>query len=45
VVRDVAARSWNDPEYLERLKRDAEKVSLAEGGSQTVPLKLMTAKQ
>jgi hypothetical protein len=37
--------AWNDPEYLERLKRDAEKVSLAEGGSQTVPLKLMTAKQ
>ena len=37
--------AWNDPEYLEVLKRDAEKVTIADGTSQTVPLKLLTSKQ
>ena len=37
--------AWNDPEYLEVLKRDAEKVTIGEGTSQTVSLKLVTPKQ
>ena len=37
--------AWNDPEYLEVLKRDAERVTIGEGTSQTVSLKLVTPKQ
>jgi hypothetical protein len=37
--------AWNDPEYLERLRRDAEKVTIPDAGSQVVPLKLVTPKQ
>jgi hypothetical protein len=37
--------AWNDPEYLEGLRRDAAKVALADGGSETVALKLVIPKQ
>lgn len=37
--------SWNDPEYLESLMRDAERVTLPEAGSPTVALKLTVPKQ
>jgi hypothetical protein len=37
--------AWNDPEYLESLRRDAAKVALADGGSETVALKLVIPKQ
>jgi hypothetical protein len=33
-----------DPEYLESVRRDAQKVTVVDGGSQTVPLKLTTPK-
>jgi len=36
--------SWNDPEYLESLRRYATKVVLGEGGSETVALKVTTPK-
>jgi hypothetical protein len=32
--------AWHDPEYLESLRRDAGTVTLAEGGKETVPLKV-----
>jgi hypothetical protein len=32
--------AWNDPDFLEPLQRDARKVALAEGDSQTISLKL-----
>jgi hypothetical protein len=37
----VQDRMWNDPEYLESLRRDAQKVTIGDGESQTVPLKLV----
>jgi len=37
--------AWNDPEYLESLRRDAQKVALAEGGSESMALKLVVPKQ
>ena len=37
----VQDRMWNDPEYLESLRRYAQKVTLGDGESQTVPLKLV----
>jgi hypothetical protein len=37
--------AWNDPEFLESLRRDARKVTLADGGSETVPLKVVVPKQ
>ena len=37
--------AWNDPEYLEALRASAETVTLPEGGSETVSLKLATPKQ
>ncbi len=33
---------WNDPEYLESIRRYGEKVRLGESGSQTVALKLLS---
>jgi hypothetical protein len=32
--------SWNDPEYLESLRRYAVQVTLGEGASETVALKV-----
>ena len=37
--------AWNDPEYLEALMRDSERLTLAEAGSETVALKLVVPKQ
>jgi protocatechuate 3,4-dioxygenase beta subunit len=37
--------AWNDPEYLESLRRDAKKVTLADGASETVALKVTVPKQ
>ena len=37
--------AWQDPEYLESLRRYAEKFTLSEGGSHTLPLKLTIPKQ
>jgi hypothetical protein len=37
--------AWNDPDYLESLRRDAQKVTLAEGGSESMALKLVVPKQ
>jgi hypothetical protein len=37
--------AWNDPEYLESLRRGALKVALADGESETVALKLVVPKQ
>ena len=37
--------AWNDPEYLEALKRDAVRVTIGDGSSQTVALKLVVPKQ
>ena len=37
--------AWQDPEYLESLRRYAEKFTLPEGGSHTLPLKLTVPKQ
>jgi hypothetical protein len=37
--------AWNDPEFLESLRRDARKVTLADGGSETVLLKVIVPKQ
>jgi hypothetical protein len=37
--------AWNDPEYLETLRRDAQKVTLSDGGSQTVALRVIVPKQ
>ena len=33
---------WNDPEYLESLRRAAQKFTLGEGSSQAITLKLST---
>ena len=33
--------AWNDPEFLDPLRRDAEKVTLGDGDSLTQPLKLI----
>src|SRR3977135_3529614 len=33
---------WNDAEYLDSLRREAQKVTLGEGASQTLSLKLVT---
>src|SRR5437773_3829064 len=41
----VADGAWNDPDYLESLRRDARKVTLADGGSETVALKVIVPKQ
>jgi protocatechuate 3,4-dioxygenase beta subunit len=40
-IEDTA---WNDPDYLESLRQFATKVTLGEGGSETVSLKLATPK-
>ena len=37
--------AWNDPEYLEALKRDAQTITIADGSSQVVSLKLVIPKQ
>ncbi len=37
--------AWNDPEFLESLRRDARKVTLPDGGSETVSLKVVAPKQ
>ena len=37
----VQDRMWNDPEYLESLRRSAEKVTLGDGESQTLALELV----
>ena len=33
---------WNDPEYLESVRRYGQRVRLGESGSQTVALKLLS---
>ena len=33
---------WNDPEYLESIRRDARKLTLREGEAQVISLKLRT---
>jgi hypothetical protein len=35
---------WNDPEYLNAIRGGAQTVALSEGGSQTVPLRLVASK-
>lgn len=37
--------AWNDPEYLESLRRDADKLTLAEGGTPTIALKVVVPRQ
>ena len=37
--------AWNDPEYLDALKQDAVRVTIGDGSSQTVALKLVIPKQ
>ena len=36
--------AWNDPEYLESLRKAASSVTLGDGASRTVVLKLVTPK-
>jgi len=36
--------SWNDPDYLESLRKLATAITLAEGGTETAALKLATPK-
>jgi hypothetical protein len=36
--------AWNDPEYLESLRSASQKVTIADGGSQTIALKVITPK-
>jgi hypothetical protein len=40
-VEYVATGTWNDPEYLESLRRDAQRFTLAEGGVQALSLRLL----
>jgi hypothetical protein len=39
-VEYVATGTWNDPEYLESLRRDAQRFTLAEGGVQALSLRV-----
>jgi|SRR5579862_3652978 len=39
----VETGTWNDPEFLESLRRTATKFALAEAGSHTIALKLTSA--
>ena len=39
----IEAGSWGDPELLERLKTRAKRITLAEGGSEKLDLKLTDA--
>ena len=41
-IEDIA---WQDPEFLESMRRYAEKVTIQDGGSHTLPLKLTVPKQ
>ena len=41
-VEYVEDGMWNDPEYLESIRRYAQRVTLAETGAQTVTLKVVT---
>ena len=41
-IEDVA---WQDPEFLESMRRYAEKFTVQEGGTHTLPLKLTVPKQ
>lgn len=41
-IEDVA---WQDPEYLESMRRYAEKVTIQDGGAHTLPLRLTVPKQ
>jgi hypothetical protein len=34
--------SWNDPEYLESIRRYAQKLTLSEGDTKSAALKLVT---
>jgi hypothetical protein len=34
--------SWNDPEYLESIRRYGQRIRLAESGTQTVALRLVS---
>jgi hypothetical protein len=38
----VPEGQWNDPEYLESLRRDAQKLTLDDGGTQAVSLKRLS---
>ena len=38
----VQEGTWNDPEYLESLRRYAQELTVSEGGTQSVSLKLVT---
>jgi len=33
---------WNDPEYLDAVRRYAQRITLGETGAQTVTLKVVT---
>jgi hypothetical protein len=33
---------WNDPEYLESIRRLAQRLTLTDGGSQSLSLRLTT---
>lgn len=37
--------AWNDPEYLESLRQVAHKVTLADGGSESLSLKLVVPRR
>jgi hypothetical protein len=41
-IDDVQEGLWNDPEYLESIRRYAQKVTLREGDAQVISLKLVT---
>lgn len=41
-IEDVA---WQDPDYLESMRRYAEKVTIQDGGAHTLPLRLTVPKQ
>ena len=42
-VESIEDGQWNEPEYLESIRRFGQKVTLVEAGEQTVALKLVTA--
>jgi hypothetical protein len=41
----IEADAWQDPEYLESVRRYAQRVTIAEGGAEMVTLKVVVPKQ
>jgi hypothetical protein len=39
---EITEGIWNDPEYLDAIRRYAEKVTLGESAAQSLSLKLVT---